>query len=62
MDKPRFGDCECKCSCWSVGQNDDDGMGPILCMACRMNIHADDRPRPKPRLVSTASCEKREEG
>lgn len=36
--------CACPCSCWSRGA---DG----LCDACRMNIHADDRARPRPTLV-----------
>jgi hypothetical protein len=35
------GRCRCPCGCWSAGV---DG----LCDACRMNIHSDDRPRPRP--------------
>lgn len=42
---PNFGPCRCECSCWSHGY---DGM----CDACRMDIHASDRPRPKPVLVT----------
>lgn len=40
--------CRCHCSCWSQGA---DG----LCDACRMSIHAGDRPRPRPVLVAEAS-------
>jgi hypothetical protein len=36
--------CACACSCWSQGQD-------ALCDACRMNIHAGDRARPRPVLA-----------